>query len=444
MSITASVETKALFSSTLLISQVKSYLEALSKVTTNESLVKCIQTDFVTFSKFYIAVGDQEFTNTENAGNKNSGEIYILHFAIPETYKDFILVHRDVLLQLQISQYKAIEGSVSIEEVHKHFEASKTLLLSAANTFLAILVNENSAIYNTDKKKRKLLESIKHSKNPWEIYKEQFETVLKQCKGITQNKMTISRTQKVFEDIKRHNASFLTQVVTDTENLKKYLGEAIKSIKEISDPEAIPVVISRIDKTLLSVAKETSLQDLYGATIDVKLKSLVEITLPVSVDNGLLLTKKIDFNKTAKKWFDFEILPALIDLWENKNNMTSYFKHSLINLKSSLLVEKSNNSLEALSPQLQMLQNVHSTLSENGIKIVKIKSEIELKFNSDFKFTSVFSDENFLEVSLKSSFNQFKSGHSNLFTTIKNKVNSRFSYFNSRYERRNLFSKKMI
>lgn len=166
-----------------------------------------------------------------------------------------------------------------------------------------------------------------------------------------------------------HHTAFLAEIDSEIESLKKHLGEAIKNIKELNDPEHISSIITWLDKTMQSVSNETSLQGLYLSTIETKLKSLSEITLPISTENGLFLTKKIDFNKTVKKWFDFEILPLLIDLWENKNNMTSYFKHSLLNLKSGLIVEKSSKSLETLASQLKMLQNVHQTLSANGSKI---------------------------------------------------------------------------
>lgn len=442
MSNTTSIEAKALFSSKVLSQQVKTYIQDLSNVIDSETLIKFIQTEFVEFSNYYMALGDQEFRNSENPEDSSIDEIYILHYAIPESFKDFVLLHRDVLLQLQIAQYKATERSVNSDKLQNHFEASKVLLLKSSDALLNKIDNEHRAIFKSEKEKGKLLDSIKHSKNPWGIYKSQFETVLQQTQSITHNSNMISRTQKVFEDIKTYNTDFLDQVIADTEDLKKYLGESIKQIKALDNPENISTIITWIDRTLQSVSKENSLQDLYGNTIETKLKSLSEITLPVSSENGLLLTKKIDLNKTAKKWFDFEILPSLIDLWENKNNMISHFKHSLLNLKSSLIVEKNNKSLDVLSSQLQTLQNVHSTLSENSSKINEMKTEIHSKFNEEFRFTNIFSKDDFLEVSLQSSLNQFASGQTNVFTGLKNKLSSRFSYFNSKYEKSKLFSKK--
>lgn len=442
MPATASIEANATLPSNLLIEQAKTYIEKLATVATSALLIKFIQTEFIEFCTAYIALGEEAYAKNGIDAEENNGENYILHFTISETFKDFMLLHRDVNLQLQISKYKQTDGVVTVTMVKKHFEACKSLLLNAANTLLKNSVAAHTTIYLSDKTKRKALDSITHRKNPWEIYNQQFHTILKQHKSSTQNGTTIAKTQKVFKDITAHNTHFLNHIVTNTEDLVTHLGEAMRNIKELKEPEGITAIITWMDTTILSVSKEYNLQELYSNTIETKLKELCEITVPVNVDNGLLLTKKIDFTKTAKKWLDYEILPSLIDLWENKNNVTSYFKHSILNLRSSLLVEKNNASIAALPSQLQTLQKVHASLTDSAAEILTFKTEIESKFNHQFRFTTVYNNEEFLEVSLKSSLNQFKSGQSNIFTTLKDKFTARFSYFNSKYEQNILFSKK--
>lgn len=136
MSIQASLEAKALFSSKVLLQQLKSYITNLSSLNNSEELTKFIQAEFFEFSKYYMALGDQEHRNETSLEDKNVNEIYLLHFALTETFKDFLIIHRDVFLQLQISNYKLNEGVATKKMQQNHFDECKTILLKASSLFL--------------------------------------------------------------------------------------------------------------------------------------------------------------------------------------------------------------------------------------------------------------------------------------------------------------------
>jgi len=430
----------ALFSSKILIKQINDYLVLLENCNSSESLSKCIQSDFIELSNYYIAIGDQEFKNIEDSDMINHTEVSLLHYSFPESFKDIILLHRDVFLQLEIAKYKHAEGLTNDDRINAHFKASKEQLIKATDSFNIMVTSERDAQYQNTGKIKKQFVKIQHDKNPWGIYKGQFETVKKQINDINRITYPLNRAIKAFSDIKIHNTTFLSSIENDTEGIKKQLGEAIKMMKGLKGPDEIPSIISWIENVLKNIKKDENLLNTYTDTVETKIKTLGESTIPVSTNNGLLQTKTLNFNTSTKKWFDFEILPYLIDLLENKSNMTSFFKHSLLNLKSSLLVEKNNESLEAIPSQLQTLHNVHYSLSTNNTKLKEIVSEIKDKFESQFLVTNIFKNSDFLEVSLQSSITQFAAEQSDLLGIAKSKLKSRFANFNSKYEKSKFFS----
>lgn len=430
----------SLVSSELFLNQLKDYNNALEKVSDSKELSRFIRESFMAVSDYYIDAGDQQHHNLNHPDTYDDVAVYLLHYSFPESFKDLALLHRDVMLQLQIAQHNEVEHVVTPDQLAAHFSQSKTLLIDALTHCIVTITQHSDAISTSKKVKKKVLSSIKHSTNPWGIYKSQFETIKGQLKDLTVNTVVIARTLKSFADIRSYNENFLLEVTNDTESLKKYLGESIRYIKELKSTDDIAAIASWIDKTIKTISNNVNLQNTYVDNVNLKIKTLTELTIPVSTDNGLLLTRKIDFNKTVHKWFDFEALPFLIDLWDHKGNMESYVKHSLLNLKSSLLIAKNNKDLETMPSQLQTLQNVHNTIATNGSKLQEIITEIEEKFKLHFLFTKIYTDDVFLEVSLQSSLSNFASGQSNFITKIKNTLGKKFLKINNKYEHTALFN----
>lgn len=434
MQITETMNASSLFSTQSLIKQVSSYLEELEDLTTADGLTKYILSDFTALSNYFIAIGDQQHNEIEAGNTPSQDEVYLLHFALSENFKDLTLLHRDVALQLQISKYKQLESSVSQEKVITHFQNSKDVLSQAIISFAQDIENERALLYKSEKSGKKIYNKIKHRKNPWHIYKGQFQSAQKQIKSISFNTGTMSKTIKLFEDIKAHISSFIETIKDETNALRSELGEGIRLLKDLENPEQITEVITWIDTATKTTSKVKDLQEVYMPTIELKTKMLSETTLPVATEDGLLLTRKVNFNKDVKRWIDFEILPLLIDLLEHKNKAQSFFNHSLANLKTGLLVEKNNNSLEAVASQLNTLKSVHATISGNADHLDGLIKEIQLKFDTYFQVSKVYSDTDFLEVSLQSSLSQFASDQSTLFSGLKAQLKNKFSRFNSKYE----------
>ena len=436
-------DTLELFSSKVLVQKLKDYTILLENITSSTALSKVIVSDFIALTTYYQTVGDKMLENINEDLKENLENVYILHYAIPENFKEVFLLHRDVLLQLQIAINKKEDTSVSEIDLNNHFKNSLELLIKAV-TFCVNYIEKECQSIKLSHYQKKTFNSLKHKKNPWEVYNKQFEDIKDQIKQVSNSALPVLKAMQTFSAI-----NILTQetIGLSTEaslNLKSVMVKAIKSIDEMTSTNTISELIHWIDLTVVDSEKHNDFQVNYTKILEEKIKPLSRIIVPVSTENGVLLTRQIDFNKTVKKWFDFEIIPLLIDLWDQKATMESFFNHSLLNLKSSLLVEKSNDSLEAMHSQLKTLKNAHSTLTLNDSGIRAIANEITLKLEEKFKVTNLYSQEDFLEVSFQSSLSQFAYNQGNIFTALKKSILKKITSLNSKYENGLLFTNQSV
>ncbi len=426
-----------LFTSKMFLKQLEEYLETLSTLDSREGLKKHIREDFIGLSNYYIAIGNQEFERVDDS--LNIDEVYLLHFAFPETFKDVFLLHRDVILQLQIAVAKELEGNTDGASAKNHLDHSIKMLIEATQYSINHVNEERRAIYNSEKGNKKLLNSIKHKDNAWPIYKKQFKDIAIQIKEINESHSSVNRTIKSLKSINLHTIDTVFVNTNASQTIIKRLGETIKSINKMESTNDITKLITWIDCNIIESSNDQEQSD-FTKILEEKVKTLTATNIPVDTENGILLARQIDFNKAVKKWFDFEIIPLFIDLWEQIKTMETFFNHSLLNLKSSLLVEKSNDTLDALPSQLQTLKSVHQTLTKSDEVLHKIAKEIVSKIEQKLQASQIYSNKEFLEVSIQSSLYQFANNQGNIFTNAKNKITKKITSINSKYENGALFS----
>ncbi len=421
--------------STTLLLETQNYIKTISTIKSSEELSKYIESNFTSFCKTYFSITDSTDNGLDN--QDNNIELYQLLYIIPELFKDYAILHRDTNLQLQIANFVLSDYDDSDVKIKTHFKESIDTLLKASKT----LETSIAAIQNKNKEKAKTSAyALQHYKNPWPIYKNQIEEVLQQLKQIRDNKFLMSKTISVFNDIKESSDLLLDQIVNNNSTLLKHINEAIKAVREIETLEDVNPIIKWVDQTLLTLSKAENNQEDYASKIDAKIKKLNTATIPVKTNNGLLVTKKIDFNKTVKKWFDFEIFPSIIDLTEQETTTSAYFKHSLLNLKSSLTVEKNNKTLNAIPTLVESLKSAHANLNENNTTTEKTVSKLKQLLSSHFTASKIYNDHPFLEVTLQSSISQLATDHNDFYHNIKNKIFNRFNKLNTKLGQTSLFS----
>lgn len=426
-------EATVLSASKKLINQIENYVVQLKKTNSGNQLAQVILSDFISLSNQYIAIGDLEITKLQEEKTIDILEIDFLHYTFPGLFKDIVIIHRDVLLQLQIAQSKKSEDIISEEALYSHFEKSRALLQQAID-YMVVSINKFQNTQRTKKNSNKTSLKIKHQQNPWHIYKEQFLTGLNQLNEIKKSSTSFDEIIEVFKTIKNITIHICADAKKEIEVSNKTLEQTIQKIKNIKSTSQISEVNSWIEKTISKTDISSLQQQNYTRTIEAETKKLKEINLPVTTNEGILQKRKTDFNKSVKKWLDYESLPFLIEIWDTKTTMISFLNHSLLNLKSSLILSKNKDSLDAIPSQLQTLKEIRETLSKNSIKQESSIAHIHNKINKEFLATNIYNKEEFLEVSLQSSITQYASIKGGAFIRLKNRIKHFFSDFSSKYE----------
>lgn len=417
----------------MLINQIENYSVLLKNSNSGNHLTQVILSDFISLSNQYITIGDQEITKLQEGKAVDILEIEFLHYVFPELFKDIVILHRDVLLQLHIAQNKKHEKVISDDILYSHFEKSRDILHQAI-TSLVISINEFQNTLRTKKNTNKTALKIKHQQNPWYIYKEQFFTGLKQLEEIKDANQNFDKTLEIFNTIKNITIHICVEARKEIEASNDILQQTIAKIKSINSIDQINEVNSWIDKIISKADLSSLQQENYSRTIETEISNLKEINLPVATNEGVLQKRKTDFNKSVKKWLDYESLPFLIEIWDTKTTMISFLNHSLLNLKSSLVLSKNNDTLDAIPSQLQTLKEIQDTLSKNSVTQETSIAFVQDKINKEFLATNIYNKEEFLEVSLQSSITQYASIKGGAFIRLKNKVKHLFSDFSSKYE----------
>tara|TARA_R100001369_G_scaffold20091_3_gene36971 strand:- start:49828 stop:52209 length:2382 start_codon:yes stop_codon:yes gene_type:complete len=421
-------------SSKMLEQHLEEFTSLLENCSNPEDLKHLILLNFSDLCDFYIEAANIEFQKDPSL-KIDSKDGYLYLYALAKPFKDIMLLNRDVLLQLQISSHKQKENLVSEEAIQSHFLDSQTILQKALREFRISIEQEYRTISRIEKAGKQISKRIKHQHNPWGVYKLQFLNILEQIQLIDTAGLTFLRLIEIFFAIKAHTKQSYTYNLEETKISEQNIEQILISLKGARNYEDITAIISEIDGAIKKIETSSRKLEEFSEMIDLKSKFLSSLNFPTDTNQGMLLIKKIDFNKSVKKWLDYELLPFLIDVWENQNNLASYYKHSLLNLKSSLLLIKSNKTETVVSSQIITLKEIGKTISLNIQKQEHLIQQIHHKLSTQFLASNIYGVGEFLEVSFQSSFTQYTSGGSGFILKWYQKMRETLQSLNSSYEK---------
>lgn len=417
------------------ILELEEYKSELATVPNSEKLRNKILTDFSELATLYSTSSNVQFEKVA-LQEADAKECYLLHFSLSKPFKDLMLLHRDIFLQLKIASHKAKENLVSEEALISHFLESKLVLEQALDAFQKTIEQEYRTISRFEKSGKNISRKTSHHQNPWPIYKEQFESILGQIQLIDSEGKIFQKIIEIFNAIKNYTVSSYESSLAEARNSIETVKKISAALEKLEDSDEIVFILAEVDLAVKKI--ETSGRKLEGFSdfVEEKVKALPTLDFPTATNEGFLLTKKLDFNKSVKRWLDYELLPYLIDVWENQNNLASFYKHSLLNLKSSLQLVKNNKSFSPIQAQVASLNEVQDTFELNIKKQQQIISEIELILKTEFLATNIYNSGDFLEVSFQSSLNQYTSERSGFVLDWFQKLKTGFKSLNSSYEKR--------
>ena len=418
-----------------LMNELTHYNGVLLENRSESELKEIINNKFIKICKYYLSIGQNELELLERESCEIGEVAYLMHYRLPDFFKDIMLIHRDVLLQLQIGKHKYIEGAVSKESLHIHSGESQKMLFKAVEFFIQKFKEEEILTERLSKRKNGIDSRVRHHQNPWNTYAKQFQILLGQFDDINNNDSIVDQSIRVFKELSNSTNEITAVSVAESETIVKELKLSISNIEKIVSKEDINQIIHALEKIEASLDTPKNYQENFTQSIAVTSNNLSRTNIPVATEGGLLLEKRVDFGKSAKKWLDFNILPEVIALWDYKGDLIAFAKHSILNLKGSLVVAKNQENISELSIDTQSFKSIEETFDANLKEQKKLSETISKKLKTEFLATSIYNQEEFLEVSLQSSLTQYTSETNDRFTNWMGRLKGFFGNVNTAYDK---------
>ncbi len=423
----------------LLADQVSDYRLQISKHAPADLLV----TDFGfgRLADTYLKLSHEIYqgVNKEtSAGSKPSRECYFFNYQIAEPFKNLSLLYRDISLELFAAKNKLADGKIPQHKMNKLLDDSYRVLLEAVDSLIGFIREEMTDETTWNPKALKLRAKAKHQQNPWPVYHKQFGILLNQIQHIKQADKTAQQVNEVFDEIRTFIRSLNDKMTDKVLDIKNLILSTKDELTELDQPSELGELTQKAEHAFEGLRITASRQDAITAYLESKLSDFTAVEFPMETQDGLMFTRKLNLEKTVVKWFDYEILPLLIEIWNSGEAMWTHLQLGWANLKSGLSLAKTNKSLTALPNLIQSLKDIESSLEDSFKKQQAESSAIAELLEENLRVSNILAKEEFLEVSFQSSIAQYSLAKDHLLSRIKHKIQTLFFQVGAKYEETSL------
>ncbi|MGJ8744389.1 hypothetical protein [Polaribacter sp.] len=403
---------------------LQTYTKKLDTIHNRIELKSYIAHEFKAFIECFIVFGDEISTTSSNAN-----DIYMVNYVLSEGFKIVALLHRDVFLELNKVSISNQENQLTENQIYNHYTSSKTILEKKLVDFNNLIVLDKNATNNTNAVYKKNAQKISLQKNPWDIYKSQYKTIINQLKEIDIQKVLAFETIVTFNNLKQVVIDITTNHNLLVNEMEKIENHIFNNTKDSLDHDRL---YTYVDEQL---AVKTTIENkhfTFSETVNNQINQLQKLAIPISAKGGLLSVREIELKKITQKWFDYQILPEFMDLVNIETSLISKFNLSLLNLKNSLQYSKEKQEdvkIDTILSTLSHLKEDVKKIKESG-KI--ISQSLINKVNTKLLVTHLIQGKDFLDVTLNSSLHIERNS---IIKKIKDVFKERTLYFNSQYKK---------
>jgi hypothetical protein len=407
------------------------FVEIVGNTKDSDALKKAIHADFRKLCGDYIQSGNTLFKAIGDGTTVNLNEVYLIHYSIPEYFKDIAFLARDILLQLLIGKIRRSEGLATPDDGKNHFSASKDTFLGALSLFSEKVNTQQLHLSNLAQQGKTIDSKIKHQHNPWPVYQEQFGEIIKQILKIQSSESYLLELQGYFDALKETtlNAGLKNKQFND--QLTADISDVLETLKK----EDFDNLTLKIDTILLSHEKMGNSQALFTEELGRNINHLHQISVPVRSEDGFLKIRDLNLNRSVQKWFDFEILPYFMDLIGQENIAKAKCQVCLKNLQSVVQHDKNRGAKADAVPMVNIVKVLLEDLNVLGTTGGEISQRIATATQSKLIVSNLFKNEPFLEVSLNSTISSsLDVGRNRLVENLLIKYRYLRQYFSAKYK----------
>ncbi|THH41834.1 hypothetical protein [Neolewinella litorea] len=360
---------------------------------------------------------DEDFTNLE---------CRLTHFVWAERAKHFLLLYRDVQLQLQIATLLVREGKTDEEAVNQLYRRSREALAEALADWDADHNAQLDALKRNEKQRRRQLNAWKLQHNPWPLYRHQLEEIAGQSTALSTEYSQLSRKADGFGELR----ALLKETIAVTEEVttraQHRAEEIITFLREgDTEPDRPGVVASRLEDYANGETPPNRL-DHYTNRVNALIARFSEKQrVTVASEGGLLKYKEINFRRSTDQWVSAEIMPIIYELWELSEQINNGLNVAVANVRNRALLLatelKAGHEVSIDNNQLaQPLAVFLEKTEKRRDQFTALRHRLEERIRQDLQLTSVYRpDPGFLPLPLQSGIDVFTRRQGRWITTVQ-------------------------
>ena len=357
--------------------------------------------------------GDECFKDFE--GDAPSVDSYIGTYLFPERVKSFLVLWRDVLFEQQKAEMLRLEGDVAASDSKALNEASKVTIEAAADSLADYFSKEKNKIANQKGGIEKAIDQWKLQSNPWATYREQLETLAKQCEEMRTGQKTLKEVSGAFKNIESISKSTISDCLEDLNRWASKAEEVIAYIEDAAEKKAEPTKIANYIDGLKEEVVIANRLAMLTNSIDEYVDGMPEkMRVPMGTHDGMVQYRDVTFQRSVKQWIDSEVTPLMYEAWEETENSGNSFKMALINILNRTVLlsnqAKEGKPIELNAAELnQPLQSFLKKVAHFRQSLRELQKILQNRLKTNFRFSEVYNaKEEFLAVPLQSTMRQYR------------------------------------
>ncbi len=347
-----------------------------------------------------VAIGDHYSALIQERPSAQYADYFVIYEWMGRA-KSFALLWRDVLFQEQKAWLEVSAHSSNLSAFKELRLQSKKVVESAAMELREQLSNLPSGNVN-----KKQLDRWKLQDKPWSIYKEQLVQIPGQCEALLKQSNALWNATGSYVLIKSHFAeeylNYINVLAEITDKLQTIQQDTYQT--EDFDVNHLLHELEAIHNRLESLEGIEP----FKAQLEEHLSNLPGLEkVSVDTDQGLLLYKDLNLQKTTRAWLESEVMSDIYNLHTIEDGITNKINLSIVNIRNRMAVSKQDGESSPKDEVEQALNNFLKSLEKSKEKISELQQMTMENLNADFDLTKIYK-ENFLPQSLQYTINQYR------------------------------------
>ncbi len=337
--------------------------------------------------------GDACPVGEEEPGDLECG---LIHFEWSERAKHFLLLYRDVQLQLQIAALLVREGKTESSSVDDLYRRSREALHAALNEWESDHASRLDALERNDRERRKQLNRWKLQHNPWPVYRQQIEEIAKQSADLAQEFSALTEQSDHLAKVRELLGDTIEGSLDTMERARVRAEEIVGFInREDASPERPGVIAAKLEDFVGEDNAPPRL-DRFTNAVTAGIARLSESQrVTVASEEGLLRYKEINFRRSTDQWVSAQVMPLVYEMWELSEQMRNGLDVATANVRNRTLLLsneiKAGKDVEVANQQLaQPVTTYLEKTSDLHSQYTVLREQAEHLIYTDLELASAY------------------------------------------------------